>query len=154
MKRLAIGDFAPDFTLPDHTGEFVKFSDVCRQKNVLLVFNFGFVCPHCKNHMMQLHHDYQKIQAMDAEVLVVVPNGPKTISDYRRNTGTPYPILSDKGSRVAGQYSQIKQVLSVGTPTVFVVDHSGQIRYAYYATSMIEEPDNSAPLSILAEIAG
>jgi peroxiredoxin len=30
MKRLEIGEFAPDFTLPDHTGEFVKFSDVYR----------------------------------------------------------------------------------------------------------------------------
>ncbi|PKO01499.1 MAG: hypothetical protein CVU43_12705 [Chloroflexi bacterium HGW-Chloroflexi-5] len=66
--------------------------------------------------MMQLHLDYQKIQAMGAEVLVVVPNRPKTIRDYRHNTGTPYPILSDKASRVAGQYLQIKQFFSLGTP--------------------------------------
>jgi peroxiredoxin len=34
---------APDFTLPDFTGETVRLSDFRGKTNVLLVFNRGFM---------------------------------------------------------------------------------------------------------------
>lgn len=43
MHRLCVGDPAPDFSLPDHTGKLFKLSDLTRQQNILLVFNLGFV---------------------------------------------------------------------------------------------------------------
>ena len=42
MKQLVVGDKAPDFTLPDHTGKQFKLSEIFTKKNVLLVFNIGF----------------------------------------------------------------------------------------------------------------
>jgi len=99
--------------------------------------------------MAQLRHDYEQFQKLNAEILVVVPNGPRMIERYVRQNHPPYAILSDKGSGVAGSYLQVKQFFSLGTPTVFVVDQAGRLRYAYYATSLLEEPDNQEPLSIL-----
>ena len=43
MNRFALGDTAPDFTLPNHHGVLFKLSGIYRQQNVLLVFNLGFV---------------------------------------------------------------------------------------------------------------
>lgn len=100
--------------------------------------------------MTQLRHDYQKFKALNTEVLVMVPNGPKLIGMYVHQNHTPYPILSDKGSKVAELYFQIKKFYVVGTPTVFLVNNMGQICYAYYSTSLIEEPDNRVPLAVLA----
>lgn len=104
--------------------------------------------------MAQLRHDYQKFTALDTEVLVVVPNGPKLIERHINKHETPYPILSDKGSKAAAQYFQVKQFFSAGTPTVLLIDKTGKIRYAHYATSLIEEPDNEEPLAVLKEMAG
>jgi hypothetical protein len=42
MNRLSVGDIAPDFSLPDHTGRLVRLSDVNQSQHVLLVFNIGF----------------------------------------------------------------------------------------------------------------
>jgi len=42
MKKLVIGDSAPDFALPDHQGTIIRLSDIVQQQNVLLVFNLGF----------------------------------------------------------------------------------------------------------------
>jgi peroxiredoxin len=42
LKRLSIGDKAPDFALADHTGQLHRLSDLYRTKHVLLVFNIGF----------------------------------------------------------------------------------------------------------------
>jgi cytochrome oxidase Cu insertion factor (SCO1/SenC/PrrC family) len=36
--RLEVGDRAPDFRLPDHTGGFVQLSDFQGQRNVVIAF--------------------------------------------------------------------------------------------------------------------
>lgn len=38
MTKVKIGDPAPDFTLPDHTGKQVQLSDFRGKKNVVLAF--------------------------------------------------------------------------------------------------------------------
>jgi peroxiredoxin len=65
---------------------------------------------------------------------------------------TPYPILTDKGSIVAGQYFQVKKFFAFGTPTVFLVDQTGKIIYNLYANSLIAEPDNNEPLNLLSAL--
>ena len=104
--------------------------------------------------MAQLRHDYNKFKALKAEVLVMVPNGPKMIARYTSQTNTPYPILTDKGAKVASEYMQIKKFFLAGTPAVFLVDKTGQIRFVHYATSLIEEPGNKEPLAVLAGLLG
>ena len=47
---------------------------------------------------------------------------------------------------------QLKKFIAIGTPTVFLLDRQGVIRYAHYATSVIEEPDNREPLRVLREM--
>jgi peroxiredoxin len=103
--------------------------------------------------MAQLRHDYAKFTALNAEILVIVPNGPFMINRYLKNHPILYPILIDKGSQVAAQYFQVKRFFVIGTPTVFVVDQQGKIAYAHYADSVIEEPGNHKPLAVLAKLA-
>ncbi len=42
MPKVALNTPAPDFELPDYSGKLVRLSDF-RGKNVLLVFNRGFI---------------------------------------------------------------------------------------------------------------
>jgi peroxiredoxin len=42
MPRVSLDQIAPDFSLPDFSGDVVSFSDYRGRKNVLLVFNRGF----------------------------------------------------------------------------------------------------------------
>jgi peroxiredoxin len=85
--------------------------------------------------------------------MVMVPNGPFMINRYLSQNPTPYIILTDKGSKVAEQYFQVKQFFAIGTPTVFVVDQNQKIVYTYYAKSAIEEPGTEEPLAALTKIA-
>jgi len=104
--------------------------------------------------MAQLRHDYQQFKDLNTEIMVMVPNGPKMIAKHVQAYNPPYPILMDKGGSVAAQYFQVKKMLLLGTPTVFLVDQEGIIRYAHYAASVVEEPDNGKPLAVLAEMKG
>lgn len=149
MNSLSVGDLAPDFELPNHEGELIRLSDICKTQNALLVFNIGFAWPHCRNHMAQLRHDYEKFKALNTEILVMVPNGPFMINRYLSQNPTPYIILTDKSSKVAEQYFQVKQFFTIGTPTVFVVDQNQTVVYTYYAKSAMEEPGTEEPLAAL-----
>jgi peroxiredoxin len=99
--------------------------------------------------MAQLRRDYDKFQALNTEIIVMVPNGPFMIKRYLKQNPTPHLILTDKGLKVARQYFQVKQFFAIGTPTVFVVDQNLKILYAYYAKSALEEPANDEPLAVL-----
>lgn len=43
MSRVSLNQAAPNFTLPDFSGASVSLSDYHGRKNVLLVFNRGFL---------------------------------------------------------------------------------------------------------------
>ena len=43
MPRVSINQTAPDFNLPDFTGQLFQLTRLRGQKNVLLVFNRTFV---------------------------------------------------------------------------------------------------------------
>lgn len=106
--------------------------------------------------MAQLRHDYAAFQALQTEILVIVPNGPKMIARYLTENANPYPILSDKGAKVAQQYQiDTRRVVLVTTftPSVFLIDQAGKIRYTNYAASYIKEPDNQEPLAVLKQMA-
>jgi len=102
--------------------------------------------------MAQLRHDMNKFNELNTEIMIVVPNGPFMIKRYLSKHNSSFTILTDKGAKVAAQYFQVKQFFAIGTPTVFVVDQTGRIAYAYYAKSALEEPGNKSPLAALSKL--
>jgi len=107
--------------------------------------------------MAQLRHDYPEFKALNTEVFVIVPNGLRTIAKYVADNPTPYPILSDKGAKVAEKYDTGPKRIPVVKftyfkPGVFLVDDTGVIIYTNYLSSYIKEPDNREPLGVLARL--
>ncbi|MCJ7734491.1 MAG: redoxin domain-containing protein [Anaerolineales bacterium] len=43
MPRIELQALAPDFCLPDYTGQEIRLTDFRNRQNVLLVFNRGFL---------------------------------------------------------------------------------------------------------------
>ena len=109
--------------------------------------------------MAQLRHDYDRFQELGAEVLVVVPNGPRMMKRHVEAHHPPYPIVTDRGARVAASYgidtkgALLPGAIAVFKPTVFLVDRSGAVRYTNYCSSYIKEPDNGEPLAVLEKLA-
>ena len=107
--------------------------------------------------MAQLRHDYEQFRALNTEVAVIVPNGPRMITWYVNVNAIPYPILTDQGSKVARMYAinlRNALVLTAMKPTVLLVDKTGKILYRNYTKSYIKEPDNREPLGVLKNLVG
>jgi peroxiredoxin len=104
--------------------------------------------------MTQLRDDYSAFQAYQTEVLVIVPNGPHMLKARLPELALPYPVLMDKGSKVAYRYSGVEKFWLEGTALAVLVDKGGLIRYIHAAQTQSEEPDNAEILRVLQEMTG
>lgn len=106
--------------------------------------------------MAQLRHDFEKFKAADTGIILIVPNGRRMIEKHVQEYKPSYTILSDKGGAVAKQYGVAPKSVAFLTafkPAVFLVDRSGAVMYAEYASSYVAEPDNRRPLAVLDQAA-
>jgi peroxiredoxin len=102
--------------------------------------------------MAQLRHEHERFRDAEVEVVVIVPNGPKTIERYLLAHPLPYPVLSDKGNLVAQQYginTHQARFLALFTRTTFLIGRERRVRCAEYDVSYLTDPDNCALLAVL-----
>lgn len=58
-------------------------------------FTKGMACVFCRRQMIQMRHDYPRLQALDAEVLEVTPTRSDRARFYARHFPVPFPYLLD-----------------------------------------------------------
>jgi peroxiredoxin len=100
MSPIEIGQPAPSFRLPSGQGPTVGLEEYRGRKRVLLWFTKGMGCPFCRSQMSQLARGYDRLQALDAEVLQVTPSTPERATFYLRNFKLPFVYLCDPDYRV------------------------------------------------------
>ena len=113
---------APDFELPDLSGDSVRLSDL-RGKIVILNF-WSCECPHSERTDRQLMAMYVQWQD-DVALLPVAANRietPEAIVAAARTRHLPL-VLMDREHAVADLYQ------AVTTPHIFLVDRDGILRY-------------------------
>lgn len=121
---LDVEDRAPDFTLKTLEGEKVSLSGVLDKKAAMLVF-WATWCPNCEKEIPNIKEITEKF-AGAIEVLAInvdVNDSPAKAAAYKEKHSLSYTVLYDKGTKVSGRYGVI------GTPTIFVVDVNGIVRY-------------------------
>lgn len=140
LKELAIGDPAPDFSLPGIDGKTHRLKDYAGAR-VLLV---AFISNHCpdshaaEGRLMRLQQDYK---GMGVEVVAINPNNPEGLTPdelgyskyddgfedmkkYAAEAGFKFPYLYDGETQaVAKAYG------CLATPHVFIFDADRRLRY-------------------------
>ena len=123
---LKIQDPAPDFALPDETGRTVELAGL-RGKDVVLVFYPGDSTPGCTKQLCQFRDEWGEARARGAEVFGVNPQGAESHGKFRRKYGFPFPLLVDKGQKVAAKYNCAGIIIK---RTVYRIGLDGVIRFA------------------------
>ncbi len=127
---LLVGSVAPDFTLLDDAGQRVSLAAL-RGKNVLLVFYPRDNTPGCTRQLCQIRDHYDRLQAKDVLVFGVNPQSAESHADFRSRQKLPFPLLVDKGQKVAALYHAGGLVLK---RTVYLIGKDGKIRFAQRGT--------------------
>jgi peroxiredoxin Q/BCP len=123
---LPVGSNAPDFSLPDDSGRDVTLSKL-RGRNVVLVFYPGDDTPGCTRQLCAFRDHWSAATARGVEVFGVNPQGARKHASFRRKFDFPFPLLVDRGQKVAALYHANGLIVK---RTVYLIGPDGKIRFA------------------------
>ena len=135
--RLAPGDLAPDFTLPDADGREVSLSSH-RGQRVIVYFYPAAMTPGCTKQACDFRDSLADLAKQDIVVLGISPDAPAKLAKFREKEALTFPLLSDADRAVMqayGAYGEKKMYgkVSVGViRSTFVIDADGKIEKAQY----------------------
>ncbi|GGL28184.1 thioredoxin-dependent thiol peroxidase [Phycicoccus endophyticus] len=135
--RLAPGDTAPDFTLPDDTGGEVTLSDL-RGRKVIVYFYPAAMTPGCTTQACDFSESLDSLAADGYTVLGVSPDSPERLARFREKEHLTLTLLSDADRAVMTRWGAFgekklygKTVEGVIRSTV-VLDEEGTVTHAWY----------------------
>jgi peroxiredoxin Q/BCP len=133
---LKIGDPAPDFSLPDSTGQMVNLSAL-KGKRIVLYFYPRDNTPGCTKEACAFRDAYDQFQAMEMVVLGVSTDDAKSHDKFITKFNLPFQLLIDEGGKVAEAYESYglkkfmgKEYMGI-TRNTFVIDETGNIAKIY-----------------------
>ena len=144
--RLAPGDEAPDFTLPDADGKPVTLSAL-RGQRVIVYFYPAAMTPGCTKEACDFSESLPDLGKAGLTVLGISPDAPAKLRRFREKEHITFPLLSDPERRVLTAYGAYGEKMNYGKKTMgvirstFVVGADGKVEQAYYgvrATGHVE----------------
>jgi peroxiredoxin Q/BCP len=125
-KPLPPGTPAPDFSLPDDSGNIVTLSAL-RGKSVVLVFYPGDDTPTCTRQLCEFRDHWNELRGRGCELLGINQWSARSHGKFRQKFRFPFPLLVDRGQKVAALY-RAKGVWV--KRTVYLVGPDGTIRFS------------------------
>ena len=135
--KLAPGDKAPDFTLPDADGTPVSLSSL-RGRRVIVYFYPAAMTPGCTTQACDFRDNLNSLAAAGLSVLGISPDSPAKLAKFRDRDNLTFPLLSDPGHEVEEAYGAYGEKTLYGKRAVgvirstFVIGTDGVIERAYY----------------------
>jgi peroxiredoxin Q/BCP len=128
---LAVGQAAPDFTLPSEDGESVTLSHLIGQRAVVVFFYPKDNTPGCTIEACTFRDQYDRFVEVGAEVVGISSDSVASHDSFRKKHGLPMKLLSDEGGKVRALYG-VKAALGLfpGRAT-FVIDRSGRVAHVF-----------------------
>ena len=120
-----LGSEAPNFTLPNLSGEPVELARLFNEKPVLIIF-WATWCPTCREEIPVLNEWIEKYPGL--QILAVNVQEPaERVRAFAEKEGIRYPVVLDPEAEVAAQYGL------VGVPASILIARGGRILYYGFA---------------------
>jgi len=122
---LPAGTPAPDFSLPDDSGQTVTLSGL-RGRGVVLVFYPGDDTPGCTKQLCEFRDHWESVRQRGIALYGVNPQSPASHGRFRQKFHFPFPLLVDKGQKVGALYHTNGLIVK---RTVYLIGADGVIRF-------------------------
>ncbi|KUI23560.1 thioredoxin-dependent thiol peroxidase [Mycobacterium sp. GA-2829] len=135
--RLAVGDAAPDFSLPDADGNTVNLSDY-KGRKVIVYFYPAAATPGCTKQACDFRDSLAELGEAGLDVIGISPDKPAKLAKFRDAEGLTFPLLSDPDKEVLTAWGAFGEKTMYGKTvqgvirSTFVVDEDGKIAVAQY----------------------
>jgi thioredoxin-dependent peroxiredoxin len=129
--ELAVGDRAPDFTLPDQNGQPVHLAEVLARGHVVLYFYPKDESAGCTAEACSFRDQYEIFRETGAEVIGVSGDSVESHQSFAQHHRLPFILLSDAKGEVRKLYSVGNTLGFIPGRVTFVIDRTGTIRYSF-----------------------
>jgi thioredoxin-dependent peroxiredoxin len=136
-NRLAVGDKAPDFSLPDADGNTVSLGDY-RGRSVVVYFYPAASTPGCTKEACDFRDSLAELNDAGFDVLGISPDKQAKLAKFRDAEGLTFPLLGDEDKSVMTDWGAFGEKQNYGKTvqgvirSTFVVDPEGKIANALY----------------------
>lgn len=136
-SRLAEGDTAPAFTLPDDTGRDVSLHDVAGER-VLIYFYPRANTPGCTTQACDFRDSLAELNDLGVKVIGISPDTPEKLARFRADHGLNFTLLSDADKQVMtawgafGEKKNYGRIVQGVIRSTFLVEPDGTIGMARY----------------------
>jgi peroxiredoxin Q/BCP len=137
VPRLAVGDLAPDFTLPTADGGTVTLSDL-RGRRVIVYFYPAAMTPGCTTQACDFRDNLASLQGAGFAVVGVSPDGLDKLAAFVAQEHLTFPLGSDPEHAVLEDWGAWGEKLNYGKKvtgvirSTVVVDAEGRVELAQY----------------------
>jgi peroxiredoxin len=140
---VAIGEEAPDFTLPDQNRNPWKLSDHRGKKIALVFFPFAFTSV-CEGEMCALRDDIPKFGEENAMVVAISCDTVPALKAWSEKNNFEFPILSDRWplGEVSKRYGAFDEKIGAAKRLTVIIDADGRV------AEKIESPNLLTPRDI------
>lgn len=126
----AVGQQAPDFTLPSTSGEKVTLSAL-RGKPVLLAFFPLAFSGTCTAELCEMRDDYDKFANRGVVILPISVDHTYSLKEYKAKYGMHVELLSDFKRDVSRAYGVLLEDRFYSNRAYFLLDKDGIVRWEH-----------------------
>ena len=129
--RVAVGDHAPDFTLPDQTGKPIHLSDLLREHAVVLYFYPKDETQGCTAEACSFRDSYEVFKEAGAEVVGVSSDSVESHESFAAHHRLPFILLSDEGGAIRKLYGVPTTMGMFPGRVTYIIDRQGIVRHIF-----------------------
>jgi|SRR5579875_622476 len=141
-EGLPVGVQAPDFALPDSSGEPIRLSDF-RGRPVVLVFYPLDWSPGCSQQLDLYQQELEEFERRGAQILAISVDSVYSHGAWAAVRGISFPLLADfhpKGE-VIRRYGVWREADGFSERALYVIDPQGRIAWAHVSPHVHHIPD-------------
>jgi len=128
---IAVGQTAPDFTLPNQDKKEVRLSDFAGKRNVVLMWYPLDWSPICTSEHACFVNDMKQFETLDAEVLGVSVDSVWSHKAFAEKMGIKYSLLADFHPRgaMSEKYDMYLADKGITGRAIAIVNKAGKIAW-------------------------
>jgi thioredoxin-dependent peroxiredoxin len=135
--RVAVGDRAPDFALPNASGEIVKLSDFTGTRNIVLYFYPMDETRGCTAEACSFRDNYEVFKEAGAEVIGVSSDSEASHASFAAHHRLPFILLSDRGGALRKRYGVQATMGVIPGRVTYVIDKQRIVRHVFVSQANI-----------------
>jgi len=125
------GDSAPDFTLPNQSGQTVSLGDIIGKKIIVLYFYPKDFSTGCTAEACAFRDSYEVFKDAGAEVIGVSSQSVDSHKRFALANSLPFILLSDEDGKVRKLYGATSMFGLMAGRVTYIIDNKGIVRNVF-----------------------